>query len=104
MAETIESADHHEVAHGARADGSAAQAIVEVVEGSVSGMCALRDDGLATFLAEVAHVVEADAHCVVGLNRQGSSGVEIAIGFEAVCGLGEGARLEEGGPRERGER
>ena len=73
LAEGVEGADHHEVAHRAGADGAAAQAVDEVVEGFVGAVLAFGDDGLASVLAQVAHVVEPDAHGVLGLNRQGST-------------------------------
>ena len=99
LAEGVEGADHHEVAHGAGADGAAAQAVDEVVEGYVGAARAFGDDRFAAVLAEVAHVVEADAHGVLGLNRQGSIGLEIAIRLRQACRLGVGTCREEGGPR-----
>jgi len=60
------------VADGAWADGAAAEAGEKIVEGAIcSAPLALLDDRLAPVLAEVADVVEADPHRVLGLNRQG---------------------------------
>src|SRR5882672_5466520 len=85
LPECVEGADHHEVAHSARADGPAAQAVDEVVERFVGAALALGNDCLAALLAEVAQVVEAYAHRVLGLNRQCSSSFQIAIKFAPAC-------------------
>ena len=100
MAETVERAHHHEVAHGAGPDGSAAQAVQEIVEGPIGAALALGDDCVPALLTKVAHVFEADAHGVLGLNRQGSHPFQISIRFAAVCRLGEGTGpVEVRGPR-----
>ena len=71
-AQGVESADHDQVADGTRTDRPATQAAQEIVEGSVWTIgIALVDDRLATVLAQVADVVEADPHRMVSLNRQG---------------------------------
>src|SRR5258706_16328864 len=100
LAERVEGADHDEVAHRTRTDGAAAKAVDEIVERPVGAAPALDDDGLASVLAEVAHVVEPDAHRVVSLNRQGFDIFEIAISCVLACRLGVGTCREEGGPRE----
>src|SRR6202166_5292856 len=70
LAKRVEGADHDEGADRARADRRAAQPVEEIVEGGVWAVGTLRDDRLAAFLAEVADVVEADAHGVGhGLDR-----------------------------------
>jgi len=72
IAEGVEGADHDEVADRARADGAAAEAAEEVIEGKKrAAALAVGDDRLAPLFAEVANVVEADAHGVLGLNREG---------------------------------
>src|SRR4029077_5878805 len=99
LTEGVETADHHEVAHGAGANGPAAQAVEEIVERLEWAALAFGDDRFATVLAEVADIVEPDTHGVFGLNNLGSQGPEIAILFLAVCRLGVGPCREEGGPR-----
>src|SRR6266700_6874926 len=96
-AETVEGAHHHEVAHGAGADGAAEKAIEKSVEGGVgAATLAFGDDGLASVLAEVADVVEPDAHAV-GLNNLGCGDFEISIPWPQVGRLGEGTG-QQGGP------
>src|ERR1700719_3179909 len=58
LAERVKSADHDEVAHRARADRGAAKPVEEIVEGREGTVSALVDDRLATFLPQVADVVE----------------------------------------------
>ncbi len=63
LAERVEGAHHGEVADGSRSDRPATQPSEEVVERAIGATsAALVDDRLATFLAQVADVVEADAH------------------------------------------
>ena len=67
----VEGADHDQVADGTRADWASAQPVEEVVEGPVGPAPApFFDDRFASVLAEVADVVEADAHCVVIVSGQ----------------------------------
>ena len=63
MAESVEGADHDEVADRARTNCAAAEAAEEIIEGPVGpAVVTLGHDRLATFLPEVADVVKADAH------------------------------------------
>src|SRR5260370_10275788 len=98
LPEPVEGAHHDEVAHSAGADGAAPKAVDEIVEGGVDATGAFGDDRLATILAEVADVVEADAHAVGVLNRQGCRGFEIPIPWPQVGRLGEETG-QKGGPR-----
>src|SRR6266849_6998249 len=98
-AEPVEGADHDEVANGVGADGATAESVEEIVEGGEgAGPGAFGDDRVASVLAEVAHVVEADAHGVGLLNRQGCQVFGIHIPWLQVCRWGEGTG-QEGGPR-----
>src|SRR5260221_13684065 len=98
LPEVIEGAHHEEVAHGAGADGAAAKAVDEIVEGGIGAAGAFGDDRLAPILAEVADVVEADSHAVGVLNRQGCRSFEISIPWPQVGRLGEETG-QKGGPR-----
>src|SRR5712691_11919211 len=96
-AEPIEGADHYEVAHCTGANGAAAEAVDEIVEGGVgAGVGAFVDDRLAAVVAEVAHVVEADTHPVCVLNNLGWRGFEISIPWPEVGRLGEEPDKREG--------
>src|SRR5207245_8718819 len=88
--EPVERAHHHEVSHGARTDPTASEAIDEVVERGVGPVVLpFLDDGLATFFAEVADVVEADAHGMGVLMRQGWRVFKIHIPWPEVGRLGD---------------
>ena len=74
------------------------EAVQKTVERDIRApSLALGDDGLAPVFAEVAHVVEPDAHAV-GLNNLGCGVFEISIPWPQVGRLGEGTG-QQGGPR-----
>src|SRR5258708_20159863 len=79
LPEPVEGAHHDEVAHSAGADGAAPKTVDEIIEGGIGATGAFGDDRLAPILAEVADVVEADAHAVGVLNRQGCRAFQISI-------------------------
>src|SRR5207244_1608037 len=89
LAQRVERADHGKVAHGAWTDGPTAEAAEEIVEGLVeTAPVAFLDDGLAAFLAQVADIVEADAHGIgsrtappgaFGADLPGERGGEVAL-------------------------
>src|SRR2546425_6739052 len=63
LAESVEGPDHDQVADGARADRSTTQPAQVIIESRVwPAPVTLVDDRLPTLLAEVAHVIESDAH------------------------------------------